>query len=180
MCWPAHAEHRLFLRASLRVVDADGEDFVGVDGGADHVAGHGERAALGRLHHVGDGGRRGAGRNVKFDGRVLACPFIGAEDQALGVFSLLHGGQNDIVARGRSKGMLGGQRAGVRRRDHGGERVVVFPAVADGERVFPRAGVRIERVVEVVMAHVGIGIGPFGRAQQREPEQVADRIVAEL
>ena len=82
----------------------------------------------------------------------LPGPLVDAEDEALRVFGFLHGGQDDILWRDRGEGVLGGQRAGVRRGDDGGERVVVFVAVADGERVFPRAGVRIERVVEVVVA----------------------------
>ena len=61
--------------------------------------------------------------------------------------------------------------------DDGGERVVVLPAVAHGERVFPRAGVRIERVVEVVVAHVGFSVGPLGRAQQRDADGVAGGVV---
>ena len=52
--------------------------------------------------------------------------------------------------------------------------------MADGVRFFPGAGVGVEGVVEVVMAHVGVGVGPFGRAEQGEAQDVAGGVVAEF
>ena len=112
--------------------------------------------------------------------RVFSRPLVDAEDEAVCVFSLLDRGQDDILRRDRGEGVAGGQRAGMRRGDDRRERVVVLVAVAHGKRVLPRPRVGIERVVEVVVAHISLGVGPFGRAQQRQPQHVAHRVVAVL
>ena len=112
--------------------------------------------------------------------RLLPCPLVHAEDQTIRVFGLLHRGQHHIVRRDRRERVLRRQRTRVRRRHHRLQRIVVLPSVAHRQRVLPRARMRIERVVEMMMALVGIGIGPRGRAQQRKPQHVARGIVAVL
>ena len=96
------------------------------------------------------------------------------------VLGLLHGGENNVVWRDRSKRVLCRQRARVRRRHHGLQRIVVLPSMTHRQRVLPRARVGIKRVVEVMLALVGVGIGPRGRAQQRDAQHVARCVVSIL
>src|SRR5208282_1192274 len=58
--------------------------------------------------------------------------------------------------------------------------VIQFVATAHGFSVPPISAVRIQRVGEYVMAFVGMRIGPFWRAQQRETQHVALHIVSIL
>ena len=65
-------------------------------------------------------------------------------------------------------------------RDDGLKRIVVLPAVADGVGLLPGAGVRIECVAEVLMAHVGDRVRPLGGAEEAEAQDVADCVVTEF
>jgi hypothetical protein len=60
------------------------------------------------------------------------------------------------------------------------ERVVELVAAVDGESLLPCACVRIEGVDEVLVAAVGIGIGPGGRAEEGDAEGVAFGVVTVL
>ena len=74
-----------------------------MDGHFHHIALHFERVAFGLLHEIGDGGAGGARRHVELRGRLLAGPFIDAEDETPDsvsvVFGLLDGGEDDIFRR---------------------------------------------------------------------------------
>jgi hypothetical protein len=77
---------------AVGVADPDGEDFIGMNGHPDGVAGDGQWIAFGDLHQIGDGGCGCAGGNVKLDGRVLAGPLVNPEDEAFVVFGFFDGG----------------------------------------------------------------------------------------
>src|ERR1017187_3448673 len=81
----------LLLGPSIGVIHADSQNFVGMDGNLDEVAGYGKRTALGGFLHVSDGGSGGAGGYVKFGCRVFAGPLINAEDEAVCVLSFFDG-----------------------------------------------------------------------------------------
>ncbi len=66
------------------------------------------------------------------------------------------------------------------RRHFSRERIVVLVAMPLGHRILPRARMRIQRVFKMMVPHVRIGVGPLGRAQQRQPQQVAHRVVTIL
>ena len=62
----------------------------------------------------------------------------------------------------------------------GRERIIVLPAAANGLRLFPCAEVRIERIAEVVMAAIGLGVGPDGRAEERQAQGAFSCVIAVL
>ena len=150
-----------------------------MDGALDDVASEVERAAFGCFHQVGVGGGGGSGRDVEFDGGSLPAHSYMRKMRALESSAFLTAVRTTLSARRRAKECSAGSVpvCGV---VNGGEWVVEFVAVADGEGLLPGAGVRVEGVVEVMVAAVGIGIGPGGRAEEREAEDVADGVVAEL
>ena len=117
---------------------------------------------------------------MEVDRGGFACPLVDAEDERVAVFGLLDGGQDYVVRADADEGVRGGESAGVGCGNYGGERVVVLKAVADGHGLLPCSGVRIKCVVEVMMAHVCIGVRPFGRAEEGEAQHIAGRVVAEL
>jgi len=62
----------------------------------------------------------------------------------------------------------------------GFELVIKFVAAVNCQRLLPRAGVRIERVAEIMMAAIRIWIGPGGRTEQRKPQNISLGVVAVL
>src|SRR5579872_4181517 len=58
--------------------------------------------------------------------------------------------------------------------------VIQFVAAANRLRISPTPTMRIQRVSEFVMTLIGVRIGPFRRAQQRQTQHVALYIVSIL
>ena len=132
------------------------------------------------FHQVGFDGVLGAGGDVEFYFGGFAGPLVHAEDEGVGVFSFLDRAESYVGRVERDKGVCRGQLAGVGEDLLGEEWGVELVAAADRERVFPGAGVRVELVDEVLGAAVGVGVGPGGRAEEGEAEDVACRVVAVL
>ena len=103
-----------------------------------------------------------------------------AEDEGVGVFGFLDGGEGYVGRVEGDEGVGGGEVAGVGEDLLGEERGVELVAAADGEGVFPGAGVGVELVGEVLGAAVGVGVRPDGRAEEGEAEDVAGGVVAVL
>ena len=106
------------------------------------VTGRGSPCRL--LHEVGFGGGGGSGRQGEGDVGLLAGPLEDVEDEAVGVFGFLDGGEDYVLRFDGEIGVLGGQAAGVGFDLDGLQLVVVVVALALGERLLPGSGVRIE------------------------------------
>ena len=125
----------------------------------------------GGFHEVGFDGVGCAGGDVEVDVGGRTGGLVHAEDEGGGVFGLLHGGEDDIGIVDRSEGMSGREGAGVGEDLRGGEWGVELQAAMDRERLLPGAGVGVEGVGEVLVALVGVGVRPGGRAEEGEAEE---------
>src|ERR1700722_18307239 len=108
----------------------------------------------------------------------LAGPLVETEYKVVAVFGFLERRHDDVVAVGLQEGMFGLQRSFVFFRLHGERFVIQIVALADSEGLLPRSAVRIERVGELVMAFVGVRVGPRGGTKERKPQHVAFGVVA--
>ncbi len=162
------------------VEDLDGEDLKGLDGDGYGVGCEGQVWAFELLHEVRFDGVGGAGWDVEFDVGGGAGPLVHAEDEGVGVFGFLDGGEGDVFVFDAGEGVGGREAAGVREDLLGVEGIVQFVAAADGVGLPPEARVRVEGVGEVLRALVGVGVGPGGRAEERDAEGVAEGVVAVL
>ncbi len=118
------------------------------------------------LHEVGFGGGCCAGWDGEGYVGLLAGPLEDAEDEAVVVLSFFDCGEDYVLRCDGGVRVFEGQGAGVGADLCGAELVVVLVAAACGEGLFPRAGVWIESVAEVLVAAVGFGVGPGGGAQE--------------
>ncbi len=111
---------------------------------------------------------------------AFARPLVEVEDERMLSSAFFMAVSTTSSGVDGDKGVLGGQRTGVRLHLHGLQSVVEIVTVADGHRLLPVAGVRIEAIEEVMVAAVCIRIRPDGRAEQRQPQQIPDAVVSKF
>src|SRR5215472_3434878 len=76
--------------------------------------------------------------------------------------------------------MFGGKLAVVLAGLHGDQLVIEVVALADCERIVPVSSMRIKRISEFVVAFIGMRVGPFGRTQERDAQDVTLGVVTIL
>ena len=120
-----------------RIVHSDRDDFIRRDRQGDFVCGNRQSATLGLLHEIRLRRSSRPGGQSYFDRAGLPGPLVQMKDQAITVFRLLHGCQNNILRRHGDKRVAGWHGSGVRSDLHGIEAVVEFVTVTDRQCLLP-------------------------------------------
>src|SRR6185437_7328625 len=155
-------------------------DLVRTHRNRDLVSRYRQRRALRLFHQVGFRRSRRARRNRNGDVAGLPCPLIQVEDERVRVFGLLHRRQHHVARFDRNKRVPRSHFSRVRINLLGAEPVIEVEAMPNRESLPPSTPMRIERVAEVLMPAIRVGIWPGGRPQQRKTQHVAACIVAEF